>query len=481
MFAKGGAILYDYHYEPKRLIFMIDNKSFYASVESVALGLNPLQSKLVVMSTQKNTNGGLVLAASPQAKKQYGIKNVMRQRELPSKKEAPDLIYVNPRMNLYIKKSMEITNIFRKYIADEDLHVYSIDESILDMTNSYRLFGDDPFEVARKIQTEIRETLGLYTTVGIGENPLLAKLALDLDAKKRTSMIAYWHYLEVPDTIWKVKDITDVWGINTRTAVRLEKLGITNMYQLAHTDPKVLHKEFGIIGDQLFAMSWGVDRSMLRDKYLPKAKSYGNSQVLPRDYRSRREIEIVIREIGEQVAARIRKRKLQTGLVSLWIRFSYKSSEGRGRSGFRKQHKINYTNDNQELVAELIGMFRSNWQGEIVRNVGVDYGSLIPEQAQQLNLFLKPEQQVKYFKFDRTIDQLRKRFGFTAAVKASSLSMGGTAIDRASLVGGHNGGNSYEWFWPNGDQFFQELSGPRNEEVGRFLFEWSHADFRKGH
>lgn len=436
--------MYDYRYEPKRLIFMIDNKSFYASVESVALGLNPLKSVLVVMSTAKNTNGGLVLAASPMAKKKYGIKNVMRQRELPTKKEAPDLIFVDPHMNLYIKKSMEILEIFRKYVADEDLHVYSIDESILDMTNSYQLFGKDPFEVARKIQVEIREKLGVYTTVGIGENPLLAKLALDIDAKKRTSMIAFWHYLEVADTIWKIPDLTDVWGINTRTAEHLERIGIHSMYELAHADPALLKREFGIIGEQLFAMSWGVDRSMVRDKYVPQAKSYGNSQVLPRDYLVQREIEIVIREIGEQVAARIRSRRLQTGLVSLWIGFSYKSSTKGRRSGFRKQQKINYTNDNRELVEELLALFRNNWNGEIVRNVGVDYANLIPAQTQQLNLFVKPKQQEKLSKLDRTVDELRKRFGFRAAVKVSSLAPGGTAIERAGLVGGHNGGNSYE-------------------------------------
>ncbi|APT18282.1 hypothetical protein FC62_GL000832 [Amylolactobacillus amylotrophicus DSM 20534] len=436
--------MYDYRYEPKRLIFMIDNKSFYASVESVALGLNPLKTKLVVMSTQKNTNGGLVLAASPMAKKKYGIKNVMRQRNLPTKEEAPDLIYVEPHMNLYIQKSMEIIEIFRKYVADEDLHVYSIDESILDMTNSYQLFGKDPFEVARKIQLDIRNQLGIYTTVGIGENPLLAKFALDIDAKKRATMIAFWHYVEVADTIWQISDLTDVWGINKRTAAHLERIGIHNMYELAHTDPVKLKNEFGIIGEQLFAMSWGVDRSLIRDKYIPQARSYGNSQVLPRDYLVQREIEIVIREIGEQVAARIRSRKLQTGLVSLWIGFSYKSSTGKKRSGFRKQQKISYTNDNKELVEELLALFRSNWHGEIVRNIGVDYGDLIPEQVSQLNLFVQPQQLEKRSKLDRTADQIRKKFGLKSAVKLSSLAPGGTAIERAGLVGGHNGGNSYE-------------------------------------
>lgn len=121
------------NHEPRRKVMVIDSKSFYASVESVDRGLNPLQSLLVVMSQQENTNGGLVLAASPRAKKELGVKNVMRQRDVPSD---PRLIIVNPRMNRYIAMNKKVNDIFRKFIAEEDLHLYSIDESILDFTET---------------------------------------------------------------------------------------------------------------------------------------------------------------------------------------------------------------------------------------------------------------------------------------------------------------------------------------------------------
>lgn len=117
----------------------------------------------------------------------------------------------------------------------------------------------------------------------------MAKLAMDISAKHRTSMIACWHYIDVPDTIWKIPKLEDVWGINVKTANRLRRLGINNMYGLAHSDPAILKKEFGVIGDQLFAMSWGVDRSIIKQKYRPKSKSYGNSQILSRDYEDQRE------------------------------------------------------------------------------------------------------------------------------------------------------------------------------------------------
>ena len=439
--------MYDYRYEPHRLIFMIDNKSFFASCESIRLGLNPMKAVLAVISHQPDSTwgSGLIMAASPLAKKKYGLHNVMRARQLPSKKEAPDLMLVAPHMNLYIKRSMQVLDIFHKYAADEDIHMYSIDEGMIDMTDSWRLFGDDPYNVAHKIQKDIHDELGLYTTCGIGENPILAKLAMDNEAKHNKSMIAFWHYIDVPDTIWKISKLEDVWGINTRTATHLRRIGITNMYELAHTHPSTLRREFGIIGEQLFATSWGVDRSIIRHKYHPKAKSYGNSQVLQKDYFNQREIEIVLREIGEQVAARIRAHNLRTECVNLYIGFSLSElSYTEGRAGFNVQQKITPTNVNHELVKQLLQLFRSNWQGEAVRCIGVNYSKLSPDCSMQLNILEDPELQVKRYKLDHVVDNIRKKYGFSSLVKASSLNKNATAIQRNKLVGGHNGGNAYE-------------------------------------
>ena len=437
--------MYDYRYEPHRLIFMIDNKSFFASCEALQLGLNPMKAVLAVVSHQPHTNygSGLIMAASPLAKKKYGLTNVMRVRDLPTKKEAPDLILVEPHMNLYIKRSMQVLAIFQKYAADEDIHVYSIDESMIDMTKSWRLFGNDPYLVARKIQVEIKSKIGLYTTCGIGENPLLAKLAMDISAKHRCSMIDYWHYIDVPDTIWQIKDLEDVWGIGKRIAARLRRLHINNMYELAHTDPAILKKEFGVIGEQLFAISWGVDRSIISEKYFPIMKNYGNSQILNRDYTDQREIEIVLREIGEQVGARIRAHCLQAGCISLFVGFSRYEQDGR-RKGFSVQQKICPTNDNDLLVQEVLALFRKNWHGETVRALGVNCSRLEPDTCQQLTFFVPASEQIKKRTINITIDRIRKKYGFTSLVKASSLAKGATAIRRSSLVGGHNGGNAYE-------------------------------------
>lgn len=437
--------MYDYKYEPHRIIFMIDNKSFFASCEALRLGRNPMTACLAVISRQKGANwgSGLIMAASPVAKKKYGLHNVMRARQLPSKSQAPDLMLVDPHMNLYIKRSMQVLDIFRKYAADEDIHMYSIDEGMIDMTKSWKLFGNDPYYVARMIQKDIHDTIGLYTTCGIGENPLLAKLAMDIEAKHNRAMLAFWHYIDVPDTIWQIPHLEDVWGINKRTADHLRRIGINNMYDLAHTDPAILKKEFGIIGEQLFATSWGVDRSIISHKYHPKAKSYGNSQVLQRDYYDQREI--VIREIGEQVAARIRAHNLRAEKVSLSIIYSLDElTYENHRGGFNVQKKITPTNCSHELVASLLAIFRSKWHGEAVRQIGISYGMLSPDISMQLNILEDPQLQIKRYQLDHTVDQIRKKYGFASLVKASSLLKGATAIQRSKLVGGHNGGNAYE-------------------------------------
>lgn len=336
--------MYDYRYEPHRVIFMIDNKSFYASCEALRLGLNPMEVALAVVSQQVGTDwgSGLIMAASPLAKKNYGLSNVMRARDLPPKDQAPDLMLVEQHMNLYIKCSMEVLQIFRKYAADEDIHVYSIDESMIDMTESWHLFGDDPYLVARKIQKDIHDSLSLYTTCGIGENPLLAKLAMDISAKHRTSIIACWHYIDVPDTIWKIPKLEDVWGINVKTADHLRRLGINNMYDLAHSDPAILKKEFGVIGDQ--------------------------------------------------VASRIRAQHLLAGRVSLYIGYADYEADP---AGFSIQEKITPTDISSDLVAKLRALFRRKWRGQAVIRLGVTYSNLAPAGCQQLTFFLPPAEQIK--------------------------------------------------------------------------------------
>ncbi|MDC2815464.1 Y-family DNA polymerase [Leuconostoc suionicum] len=434
-------IEYNYTQEERRVIFMIDSKSFYASVECVERDYNPLKALLVVMSEQENTNGGLVLAASPMAKKKLGISNVTRQRDIPVCNE---LVIANPRMNLYIQENLRINNIYRQYTDDAHLLPYSVDESILDMTHSWRLFGKTPEEVAFKIQKQVRAETGIYLTVGIGDSPVLAKLALDIEAKHAKNLTGIWHYEDVSRKLWPITKLTDVWSIGARTARKLNLMGIHSMYDLSHQDPYLFRSKLGLMGEQLLALSWGIDRSDLTETIRPKNKSYSNSQVLPRDYSQRAEIEIVIREMADQVATRIRAHQKQACLVSLFIGYSFSESEKQESHGFRKQCRISPTNDTNTLMAVMINIFRKYWRGEIIRHIGIDYGGLVDDTGVQLNLFEQPEHILKTNKIDQVVDEIRQRFGTTALMRAMSKEVGGTAINRASLVGGHNGGNSYD-------------------------------------
>lgn len=437
---------FDYEKEPSRDILCLDCKSFYASVECVERGLHPLKTKLVVMSKPADINGdrgsGLILASSPLAKKAFGITNVSRARDLPFP-YPDDLIICAPRMGLYMKKNMEINNIYRKYVDESNLSVFSVDESFLDVTDSLKFFGcKDAYTMARMIQRDVYKRTGIYTTCGIGENPFLAKVALDLYSKKSSDMKAEIRYEDVKSKLWVVDDLTEICGIGGKTARKLNDMGINTVYDLAHADYYRLKTKFGVIGTQLFANAWGIDRSFIGQKYKQKSKSIGNSQVLNKDYTKRKEIEIVIKEMADQVGTRLRRMGAKTENVSLWIGYSIGYLDSKGKSGFHQQMKIPLTNTSKEIANYLLQIFDKNYKYQDVRHIGVNCSKLTYTTALQLNLFENPEDQLRERKIDFVVDTIRKKYGFKSIVHAYSLLDGARAMDRSSLIGGHAGGMS---------------------------------------
>lgn len=388
---------------------------------------------LVVMSNAEQV-GGLVLAASPMAKKALGISNVSRQYELP---DHPDLYIVPPRMNLYIERNMQINNIFREYVSDDDLYIYSIDETFVRIQASKRLFGKTAYEFATMFKERILKETGLHCTIGIGSNMLLSKLALDNEAKYNTDMIANWQYKDVPQTVWKIKQLTDFWGINTKTEAKLWKIGVQTIEELAHYDYFSMKERMGVIGQQLIAHAWGIDRTRLAENYVPQAKSIGNSQVLMKDYVYPHEIEIVLREIIEQVASRLRRKHYQTTCISISMGYSHNEPS----AGFSRQLTIPPTNNSRILYEYALGLFKKHYNGCAVRNIAVNFSKLIGDGFIQLDLFDDPEEQINNTNLGYLLDEIRNKYGFEAIVHASSLMEGGTAIRRSNLVGGHAGGN----------------------------------------
>ncbi|MDE8208211.1 Y-family DNA polymerase [Erysipelothrix rhusiopathiae] len=437
-------MVFDYDKEPSRDILCIDCKSFYASCEAVARGLNPLKTKLVVMSypsdSVRERGSGLILASSPMAKKAYGISNVSRARDLPFP-YPEDLVIAPPRMNLYMTVHRQINEIFRCYVDDQNVATYSVDETFLDVTDSLSYFNcKTAYEIAKIIQIHVYKDTGIYTTVGIGDNPLLAKLALDNEAKHTRDMKAEWRYEDVVSKLWKIETITDFWGIGSRTALRLKRMGIDTIEQLAHANYHHLKKEMGVIGMQLYAHAWGIDRTFLGEHYIPKSKSIGNSQVLNRDYTNKQEIIVVIREMADQVATRLRKENKYTKCIGLWIGYSLSYIDETGKTGFSKQVKIEATNNSARIAEALLQIFDQYYDVQVVRNLGINCTQLENPTQDQLSLFEPLEIKDRDRKLDQVVDDVRSKFGFTKLVYASSLTQGGRAIARSSLVGGHAGG-----------------------------------------
>lgn len=420
----------DYSNEPRRNILCIDIKAFFASVEAVERKMNPLTAMIAVVSKPKNS-GGLVLAASPRVKEMYGVKTGTRIYEIPRNSA---IQIVEPRMELYLEKNLAIIDIFKRYVPMSDLHIYSIDESFLDVTNSRNLFGT-PTEIATQIQHAIWKELGLIATVGIGDNPLLAKLALDHQAKYDAENFyqAYWSYEEVPNTIWQIKKLSDFWGIGKRTEEKLNQIGIYTLYDLAHADFSLIKRIFHTIGEQLFFHAHGIDRTILSDTHRPKTNSFSKNQILNRDYTNSQDIEIVIREMTDSNASRLRKHKLATTTVKLTIGYSRNSLH----SGFNRQMNIEATDSSQKLADYLIQLFRKYYERNPVRTINVSFNNLVPKKNQQLNLFEAVEDVVKDERLDKTIDFVREKFGYTSLLHANSLTKNSTVIERSKLLGGH--------------------------------------------
>ncbi|MFD2829649.1 Y-family DNA polymerase [Corticicoccus populi] len=425
----------DYVDEKKRQVICVDAKSFFASVEAAERGQNPLEARIAVVSKPEN-KGGLVLASSPRIKEEYGVQTGTRIYEIPP---GADIEIVEPRMALYVERNLDIQRIFKRYVQEEDILVYSIDESFLDITKYHHLFGS-PYRMMRKIQRDVWKELGLVLTIGMGDNPLLAKLALDHDAKHDAlnHFISVWHYTDVQEKVWPIKPLSKFWGIGHRMERALNRLGIQSIYDLSQYDLKQLKKEFGVIGEQLFFHAHGVDRSEISDKYTPKSTSFSRNQILNTDYVKKTDVEIVIREMTDENAVRMRKHGFVTSRVGLYIGYSKNVPE----DGFSKHMTIDPTDSSKKLKEYLLLIFGRHYEGYPVRTVNITFGHFEKKQNldMQLNLFEPVEENIKGEHLDQTVDKMRRKYGYTSILHASSLMDGAMAKYRATLLGGHRSG-----------------------------------------
>ncbi|MCM3566708.1 DNA polymerase thumb domain-containing protein [Neobacillus mesonae] len=415
----------DYSTLPHNKILCVDIKSFYASCSAVMLGLDPLECYIAIVG-DKERQGSVVLAASPRLKKEFGIKTGSRLFEIP---KDPRIQLVEPKMAAYLRISTEITRVFNRYVPKEAIHVYSVDESFIKVDEVLHLWGDAR-TIAEKIKKDIEREFQLPCTIGIGPNMLMAKLCLDLEAKKK--WIAEWTYEDVQTKLWKVSPLREMWGIGRRVEKTLNGMGIFTVGQLARYDLEILEKKFGIMGNQLYHHAWGVDLSDLGAPIIEGQISFGKSQILLRDYKDEEEIKHVILEMCEEVALRARTCRKAGRTVSLGVGYSQDEFGG----GFHRSRTVQQpTNVTMDLYRICIELFREHYNGKTVRQISISLGNIVDDGELQLDLF--DTGAYKRRELGYVVDSVRRRFGPGSLLRAVSYTSGGTARRRVTLVGGH--------------------------------------------
>ncbi|PDY38444.1 DNA repair protein [Bacillus wiedmannii] len=419
--------MYDYSTLPNRIILCVDLRSFYASVSCIKKGLDPMHTKLAVVG-DVNRNGSIVLAATPPLKA-LGVKKMARLYEIPRRK---DILVVNPIMGTYIKCSNYITKLALQYVPIEDFHQYSIDEFFMDITDSIHLFANNPYEFAMKFKREIYAHTRIECTIGIAPNPLLSKVALDIEAKKNKNGIACWKYEDVPTKLWSIRPLNKFWGISHKTEEKLNRKGIHSIGDLAHYPLKYLKQSFGKIGEELHLHSHGIDFSRISEKYVPATTSIGKSQILMRDY-TIEEFPIILLEHIEEVCYRLRRQNKLAQTVQFSVGYS-KSYNG----GIRKTHTLSRpTNLTMDIYNICTYFLHQQYTGEPIRSINISLTNLIQEGEEQISLFdnvTKREQEVKLTK---VMDEIRTKFGKNSILRGISYTHSATARHRNTLIGGH--------------------------------------------
>ena len=410
----------------------IDMKCFYASVECVLRGLDPFKTDLVVADPDRSKNT-ICLAITPKMKKR-GVKNRCRLMDIP-KYIHP--IIAKPRMRKYMEYSAKIYKIFLKYVSEEDIHVYSVDESFLDISNYLHMYKKNPIEMAKMILDDIYNTLGLTATCGVGTNMYLCKIALDIISKHSPTNIGYLNERLYKEKLWHHTPLTDFWQIGRGIENRLHKLHIKDMYDVAHFNEKRLFKEFGVNAQLLIDHSKGIETCIIKDikNYKPKSKSISNSQILFEDYNFDN-ARIILTEMIDNLVLRLVKKKLYTNNVGFSIGFSKDICPPQSIS-----MKLNHASNSFGYISEqIINEYNYRINDKLpIRRIGIWFGNLTNKRIEQLDLFSSLEKEDDDYKVEQAINNIKSKFGKNAILRGVSLTDKATQKERNKMVGGHNG------------------------------------------
>jgi DNA polymerase V len=335
-------------------------------------------------------------------------------------------------MERYIEMSTKVINIFLDFVSKDDIHVYSIDEAFLDISSYLNYYQKSPIELTEMILRAIKEKTGLGATAGIGDNFFLAKVALDIFAKKEKNGVAIIRQKDVKTKLWKVAPLSKIWGIGARTEEKLNKLGIFSVKDLALSSLQFLTSHFGMMGEQLYNHANGIDESDIHEKYIPESTSLTIGQVLFKDF-NKSNVTTIIREMCDDLSERLRKENKKTARVSLYIGYS------KDQGGFSRQTTLlNTTDETPKLYEALLEIFNHHIQDKPIRNVGMSFSSLTNSSHQQLNIFDDQHEQIKSRELLFTIDAIHQKYGKNILLRTSALTEDSTAKERHEQIGGHH-------------------------------------------
>ncbi len=499
----------------KKTYICIDLKSFYASVECVDRGLDPLTTNLVVADSSR-TEKTICLAVTPSLKL-FGVssrprlfevvqkvKEINKNRLYKSGKykfvgESNNLIELNnnfslklsyivatPKMAHYIEVSSKIYEIYLKYIGKDDIHVYSIDEVFMDVSKYLKTYKMNAHDLAITIIKDVLKTTGITATAGIGSNMYLAKVAMDIVAKKMPAdkdgvRIAELDEMSYREKLWNHKPLKDFWRVGPGYINRLEKLGLYTMGDIAkcsigpidnYYNEDLLYQEFGINAELLIDHAWGIEPTTIEDvkKYKPKSSSLSNGQVLscPYDFKKTK---LIVKEMTELLSLDLVKKGLLTSQLTLSIGYDAESlinSKYKGDfeidhygrkvpKGIHKSINVNdYTSSTDELIKAIITLYDKIVNPNLlIRRVIICASDIIKieeyndkMQYRQISLFddideierkekEKKQKREKERKLQKTILSIKDKYGKNSIIKGMNLDEGGTTVERNNQIGGH--------------------------------------------
>ena len=489
----------------KRFYIAIDCKSFYASVECLERGLDPMTTNLVV-ADESRTDKTICLAVSPSLKA-HGIPGrprlfevVRRVQEINRERlrhapnhvfkgkscdrnalaESPELeldyIIAVPRMAHYIACNTDIYKVYLKYVEPKDIHIYSIDEVFIDVTDYLDFYRQTPRELAGTIVLDVLKTTGITTTVGIGTNLYLCKVAMDIVAKhaepdENGTRIAELDETRYRHMLWDHRPLTDFWRVGRGYAKKLEEHGLYTMGDIARCsygrandfhNEKLLYKLFGVNAELLIDHAWGWEPCTIADvkAYKPRHNSICSGQVLQSPYEYE-QAKLVVKEMADMLAFGLLEKGLVTNQITLTIGFDRANLENAAvRKQYRGKVKTDfygrYTSSSKLITEAAMEIYeRTVDKILLIRRVTIEAGYVILEQDmkeqssfQQLDLFTDYDaEREKAKEADAMLERerqaqlamlhIRQKYGKNAVLRASSLEDGATAKGRNQQIGGH--------------------------------------------